>query len=293
MGFQEFAKSALASLKRNSPRILGGLSIGGFLATTILAVKATPEAMECIEEEKKRLNKRHLTPKETVKCTWKCYIWPAATAAASTGCALASMGVYEHINNNYERANAALATAVSIGDTIHREYRKVTEELVGTEKEKEIQDRVDEKQFRQEVESRQKDICEDNSLIESVKDGTTLCFFASLPLNRKMLYIDINKFNKAICKCNLRMSTSAEPYVSVADLLFEADVPYSAFRDNMDILERLGWNMYTGFIEIEDPDENEWETKATFDDVGTIGTVKCKRIKFTRAGSPRYDYQKS
>ena len=40
--------------KKRSPEILTGIGIAGMITTTVLAVKATPKAIQLIEEEKDR-----------------------------------------------------------------------------------------------------------------------------------------------------------------------------------------------------------------------------------------------
>ena len=42
------------TLKRKSPEILTGVGIGGMITTTVLAVRATPEAIRRIEKKEKR-----------------------------------------------------------------------------------------------------------------------------------------------------------------------------------------------------------------------------------------------
>ena len=51
---RKLARSVSMSLSKHAPGILTGIGIGGLLATTVLAVKATPKALQLIEEEKKR-----------------------------------------------------------------------------------------------------------------------------------------------------------------------------------------------------------------------------------------------
>ena len=54
-------------ISRNSPSILTGLGIGLGVASTVLAVTATPKAVRLLEEKKKEEKKEKLTVVETVK----------------------------------------------------------------------------------------------------------------------------------------------------------------------------------------------------------------------------------
>jgi len=78
----KFLTNVKSSLSKHSPEILVGIGITGMVTTTVLAVKATPKALKLIEETKKEERKDKLTPIETVKATWKCYI-PAAVTGVS------------------------------------------------------------------------------------------------------------------------------------------------------------------------------------------------------------------
>ena len=64
----------------NLPSILTGVAVAGVVETVYLAVKATPKALEVLEEAPVEEVKNK---KDVVKHTWKCYI-PAAIAGAGT-----------------------------------------------------------------------------------------------------------------------------------------------------------------------------------------------------------------
>ena len=66
------------ALQKHSPEILTGIGIAGMVTTTILAVRATPKALLLIQEaeEVKHQNTdaSALTPVETIKAAWLCYV---------------------------------------------------------------------------------------------------------------------------------------------------------------------------------------------------------------------------
>ena len=49
-------KGIQSAVSKHSPEILTGLGIAGMITTTILAVRATPKALELIDERKEELD---------------------------------------------------------------------------------------------------------------------------------------------------------------------------------------------------------------------------------------------
>ena len=84
--FTNAFKNVKVFATKHSPEILTGIGIAGMIMTTVLAVKATPKALELIEKQKKEEQTDDLTPIEVVKTTWKCYVPAVATGAASITC---------------------------------------------------------------------------------------------------------------------------------------------------------------------------------------------------------------
>ena len=118
----KFARDVRTSLSRHSPAILMGIGIAGMVTTTVVAVKATPKALRLIEEKKQELDVESLTPVETVKATWKCYIPAAVTGAVSIACLIGS-------NSVNTKRNAALATAYKLSETIRRAENILNKEI--------------------------------------------------------------------------------------------------------------------------------------------------------------------
>ena len=125
-------KSAQVWMSKHSPEILTGLGIAGMVTTTVLAVRATPKAIQLIEKKKEELDLKpedKLTVVETVKATWKPYIPAAVTGTASVACLVGASSV------NLRR-NAALAAAYHLSETALTEYREQVIETIGKNKEK-------------------------------------------------------------------------------------------------------------------------------------------------------------
>lgn len=132
-------KKAQVFLRRHSSTILTVMGAAGVVATSVLAVKATPKALQLIEDEKNRQNNelllesmannlesceyvRELKPLEVVKVAWKPYI-PAAVVGISTIACI--------FGANYLsiRSQASLMSAYALLDSSFKEYRTKTKEL--------------------------------------------------------------------------------------------------------------------------------------------------------------------
>ena len=127
------AKSLSLSVRKHSPEILTGIGIAGMITTVIVAVRATPKAMNLIENRKKELNDQlvedaksknldkvvrvdKLKPMEVVQAAWKPYVPAVVTGTLSVACLIGASSV------NLKR-NAALATAYTLSESALKEYR--------------------------------------------------------------------------------------------------------------------------------------------------------------------------
>lgn len=124
-------------VNKNSPAILTGLGIAGFVTTVVMAVKSTPMALHVIEAEKEfrreeEKDETPLTPQEIVELTWKFYAPATLMGVASITCVLAS----HHISR---RRNAAIASLFSITENALREYQSKVVAEIGEKKEQKIQ----------------------------------------------------------------------------------------------------------------------------------------------------------
>lgn len=223
----KYVKDVKNSLSKRSPEILIGVGITGMIATTVLAVRATPKAMRLIDKKKQELDVESLAPIDTVKATWKCYIPAAVTGAASIACLIGSSSV------NAKR-NAALVTAYKLSETAFSDYREKVVETIGEKKERTVRDKVSEKQVKENPVNK-------TDVIITGK-GQTLCFD---PLSSRYFYSSLDKINKAVNKLNYDINT--DPFdtgVTVNDFYSEIGLPGTSTGDG------LGWNVHTGLIEI-------------------------------------------
>lgn len=214
---QHFIKSVRTSIVKHSPEILIGIGIAGWAAGTVLAVRATPKAVRCIEEA--RCEKEDdLTPLEIVKASWKCYIPAAVTCVAATGCLIGSCSVST-------RRHAALATAYKLSETALDEYREQVVETIGEKKEKNIQDKVNEKQI-------EKTPVDQQHIIHTGK-GNTLFLD---PLSKRYFYSDLEFIRRAENNLNKEILHSIYGTMNVNEFYDEICL------ERTDIGDMLGWN---------------------------------------------------
>lgn len=131
-------KMLIPKLKRASPTILTILGAAGVVGTAVLAVKATPKAMQLIEEadyEKRRDQDDVLTPMETVKVAWKSYIPAASVGLATIVCIIGANGLNR-------KQQAAITSAYILLDNAYKEYRKKVKELYGEDSDRHIRSEI-------------------------------------------------------------------------------------------------------------------------------------------------------
>lgn len=153
---------------QNSPTILTSLAVGGLITSVGLAIKATPKAMQLIEEEKALYFDEHddlpkLTKLDVLKITWKCYIPTAVMGVASIGCIIGA-------NTINLRRNAALASVYSITEAALKEYQEKVVETIGKNKEQKIRDDIAQDTLNRNP--------IDNREIFVTDKGSTLCYDA-------------------------------------------------------------------------------------------------------------------
>lgn len=128
------AKGARKVVSNNAPAILTGLSVVGVAATTIMAVKATPRALDLIEEAEVMSGEK-LTPQLKIKTAATCYI-PAL------GMGMATMACVVGANTIGSKRNAALISAYSLSEGAFKEYKDKVVKTLGESKEQKVRDEI-------------------------------------------------------------------------------------------------------------------------------------------------------
>ena len=223
-----FIKTAKSAMVKHSPAILTGIGITGMLTTTVLAVKATPKALDIIAEVKERheedSDKKAVT-KELVTKVGPLYIPAAITGIASAACLIGA-------NSVHAKRNAALAAAYTISDTALREYREKVVETMGEKKDKAVKDEIAKDKLA-------KDPVQNHEVIIT-KRGTTLCYDG---IFGRYFRSDMETIKKAITKINRLVVTDL--YASLNDFYYEIDIPPVKIGD------MLGWNMDDGELDVD------------------------------------------
>ena len=112
-------------LKRNASTILTCVGAVGVVATSVMAVKATPKALTLIENATEEKGEK-LTKWETIKVAGPTYIPAALTGLATIACVFGSNVINKH-------QQASLMSAYALLDSSYKEYRDKVDELYGEE----------------------------------------------------------------------------------------------------------------------------------------------------------------
>lgn len=252
----KIVKTVQTGLTKHSPEILTAVGVAGMITTVVVAVKATPKALECIEERKYQLEDETdtiidtLPKKEVIKAAWKCYIPAAITGALSTACLIGA-------NSVHAKRNAVLATAYKLSESAFSEYKEKVVETVGEKKEEAIRDNIAKDHI-------DKNPVKDSEVIMTDR-GNTLCFDVH---SARYFRSDIETIRKAVNDLNRRMIS--EMYISLNDLYYEIGLRPTKLGDD------LGWNVNEGFIDL------------SFSSQLTERDEPCLVIDYSIA--PRYDY---
>lgn len=204
---------------KHSPEILTGIGIAGMITTTVLAVRATPKALELLGEKKNEDWVDELSPLEVVKTAWRPYVPAAVTGVASVACLIGASSV------NAKR-NAALATAYKLSETALTEYREKVIETIGEKKEKTVRDKVAEERVKKNPVSKSEVIITNN--------GTTLCFD---PISARYFKSSIDKIKRAENELNKQMLHDISGYVSLNEFYDELGLDHTSVGDD------LGWSV--------------------------------------------------
>lgn len=225
----KLVKVVKSGVERKAPEILTGIGIAGMATTVVLAVKATPKAMELIEQreleiaERDDTDIRNLTAIETVKTAWKPYVPALLTGLGSTACLIGGISVSA-------RRTAALATAYKISETALSEYKEKMIEVVGEKKAQAIKEKID-------GEKLEKDPVSKREVIITEK-GNTLCYDM---LSGRYFKSDIEKIKKAVNEINRQLTYDF--YVSLNEFYDELGLPDTKLGGE------LGWNLDDGLVE--------------------------------------------
>ena len=238
-------------LKKHSPTILTVLGTGGVIATSVLAVKATPKALILLDEAKREKGDE-LTVIEAVKAAWTPYI-PAVIVGASTIACIVG------INCLSTRNQASLMSAYALLDNSYKEYRNKVIETHGEEADINVRNEIIRSKYDPNVEIQ--------NGTEWFFDGLSMRYFKSTMdnvLRAESLFLEA---------LNIRGYANANEY-------------YDALG-----IPRVDWGFTLGWFDFESNDPyNSKELEFRYEEI-TVGEdepTKCWVISVSRP--PATDY---
>ena len=248
----KFFVSTRVFMDKHSPEILTAMGIIGYITTTVSAVKATPKAVELINQKKEETGLNKLTIIDTIKVSWKQYLPSVIIGATSTACIIGASAT------NYKR-NAALASAYALSESTLIRYKDKVIETIGERKEREIQEKVSQDEVNKNK--------LDNKAIIVTSNGNTLCMDS---FSGRYFKSDLESIKKAVNIVNRKLIY--QNYISLNEFYDEIGL------DGIKNGEILGWNLDQGLME------------PTFSTCLADNGQPCIVIDFTVA--PRYDFDK-
>ena len=239
-------KMAKKVVQKKSPEILTGLGIAGMITTVVLAVKATPKALDLIDEEIDNQNRKlsqeaydsgystvkqinKLKPVETVKVAWKPYIPALLLGSASVGCLIGA-------NTVSARRQAALYSAYELSKTAYNELNEKVTEVVGEKKVTEIKQKLAEDKVNK---VSPEGTIEKKSNVVIAGDGDT--WFIDAMSNQPFLSSK-NKLDAAANELNRKMRS--DMYVSLSQFYDEVGVEHTGTSDY------IGWRIDKEYIDV-------------------------------------------
>lgn len=119
-------------LRKNGSTILTCVGSAGVVVTAVMAVKATPKAMQLIKAAEEEKGEK-LTRMETIQATATTYAPSAIAGIATISCILGA-------NVLNKRTQASLISAYALLDQKFKDYKKQVEELHGEDADKNIRE---------------------------------------------------------------------------------------------------------------------------------------------------------
>lgn len=238
-----FIKKLAGEISKNSPVILTGLAATGVVSSIVLAIKATPKALDNIDKEYlhefcapdreqdgydfenwKDDKAIPFTKREIFKLTWKCYIPTAAVGAVTIACIIGA-------HNVHLRRNAALASLYSLTESAFKEYQAKIVETIGKNKELKVRDNISEDKIKHNPTG--------DAEIFFTGKGETLCYDV---MSGRYFKTDIDKVRRAQNDLNRRLMS--EMFISLNELYDELGL------SNIRLGEEMGWNIDKSLIDI-------------------------------------------
>lgn len=132
---RRFCYKSKANFKHHAPTILTCLGAVGVVATAVLAVKATPKALQVLEAAKDEKGE-DLTMLEKINVAGPLYFPAALTGVATLACIFGS-------NALNRKQQAALMSAYTMLDSTYKSYQRKVRELYGEEADTKVKEALE------------------------------------------------------------------------------------------------------------------------------------------------------
>lgn len=258
LSLSEIAKDIRVGAIKHQPEILTGIGIAGMITTTVIAVKATPKALDIMAEVKEIHEKdtdRKAFAKDVLTKVAPVYIPAVIMGSLSIACLIGASSV------NLKR-NAALATAYTLSESALKDYRNKVVETLGEKKDKAVIDAVAKDKIEADPASKKEVII--------TGGGDTLCYDI---MCKRYFKSNIEKLKKIENDLNRRMRS--EDYISLNEFYNEVGL------DDVAIGYEFGWNIDRGYIELE--------FSCQLTDDGNGNDIPCIVVGFRNA--PDYNFR--
>ncbi len=249
------AKLIKTTARKHGPEILTGIGIIGMGTAAVMVGKGTPKAMRMIEAKKERTGVAKLTPVETAKTTWRCYIPATVTFCVSAACIIGASAT------NAKR-NAALSTAYALSQSALRTYKEKVVEVIGEKKADEIRDAVAKEQIEKNPAGKRE--------VFITKKGDTLCYDT---ISGRYFKSDAETIRVAAAE--LSCTLLHDGYISINDFYDSIGLNHTKLGDD------LGWN-------ITDMPTNSRKIEIRFS--SQLAEDGTPALVLDYRPTPRYDY---
>ena len=217
-GIKEVTKQVGIFVTKNSPTILTGMGVAGFISTVVMAVNATPKALQLIDEKRDTIEGwPELSKSEVVNVTWKCYLPTAIMGALSISCIIGA-------NSITLKRNAALASVYSVAKKSLETYQAKVIETIGEKKNTDIKDSIAQDKLDKTPVNEKQVIITGNGNMLCFDDASGRYFRSSIDALNKVE----NKLNKDLI---------SDMWVSVNDYYYEIDL------DPVTLGREQGWTL--------------------------------------------------
>lgn len=198
----------------NSPAILTAIGVTGTVSTAYLTGKASVKAHRILEKQRRNIS--DLTLREETKLTWKVFIPPVASGAATITCIICATRIGT-------RRAAAMAAAYSVSEKAWSEYKEKVVERLGADKEEKIRTEIAQKRM------------DENPVVQRevfiTSNGDVLCYDT---ISGRYFTSNVEALRKAQNDINQRILM--DMYASLYDFYDLIGLPTTPYSNE------VGWN---------------------------------------------------